>query len=243
MRFGQIPARFDPAARGRQIAGMTHARRTPILAGLAALLALTGCSSGTGPGAAGAPSGSASGSPSAPATTSTLPAATAPPAACPSVGTAAIPDGSWTGPLTVKVRGIAPETTTRGTGSGELHVVVEGGRVTGGTWALTWDSAGPSTAKEAQSTVQLHGQIAGTVTGTAAEPVLLGEWTVTGSAAVTAPVTATASIDETGHGRAALVVRTTSCDGVAGKFAASFRSTDPYAASDATARWAGRRTG
>jgi hypothetical protein len=226
---------------------MTHARRTPILAGLAALLALTGCSPGTDPGADGAPSGSPSGAPSgstsAPATTSTLPAATAPASTCPSVGSAVIPDGSWTGPLAVKVRGIAPETTTRGTGAGQLQVLVEGGRITGGTWALTWDSAGPSTAKESQSTVQLHGQIAGTVTGTAAAPVLLGQWTVTGSAAVTAPVTATASVDEAGNGRAALVVRTTSCDGVTGRFAASFRSTDAYAASDGTARWVGRRTG
>jgi hypothetical protein len=226
---------------------MTSARRTPILAGLAALLVLTGCSSSTGPGASGPPSGSTSGAPSgsptAPATTPTVPAATVPPTACPSVGTAAIPDGSWTGPLTVTVRGIAPETATRGTGTGELQALVEGGRITGGTWALTWDSAGPSTAKDSQSTVQLHGQISGTVTGTAAKPVLRGQWTVTGSAAVTAPVTATAAVDETGHGRAALVVRTTSCDAVTGRFAASFRSTDAYAASDSTARWAGRRTG
>ena len=161
----------------------------------------------------------------------------------PAAGTAAIPDGSWTGPLTVTVRGIAPETATRGTGTGQLQVLVDGGRVTGGTWALTWDSAGPSTAKDSQSTVQLHGQIAGTVSGTAANPVLRCQWTVTGSAAVKAPVTATATVDEAGHGRAALVARTTSCDAVTGRFAASFRSTDAYAASDGTARWEGRRTG
>jgi hypothetical protein len=124
-----------------------------------------------------------------------------------------------------------------------LQVVVEGGRVTGGTWALTWDAAGPSSAKDSQSTVQLHGQVAGTVTGTAAEPVLRGRWTVTGSAAVTSPVTATASVDEAGRGRSALAVRVTACDALTGTFAPSFRSTDAFAASDGTARWTGRRTG
>ncbi|HEX2893003.1 MAG TPA: hypothetical protein VHO29_03260 [Marmoricola sp.] len=230
---------------------MTPPRRTPTVAALAAVLVLSaGCESTTGPaggmptlsaGASAPSSASSSGTVGADATpsVSTRPSTSA----CPSVGSGSIPDGTWSGPVAVTVRGSAPGTATRGTGSGLLQVVVEGGRVTGGTWTLAWDSAGPSTAKDSNAKVTLHGQVAGTVSGTAASPVLAGRWAITGRAVVTSPVTATATVNQARQTRATLSARTTACDAVTGTFAPSFRSTDAYGSSDGTATWTGRRTG
>jgi hypothetical protein len=210
-------------------------------AGLLALALLAGCASGTG----GRQSGTASPDPAPAPSTGTSPSGpvdpTAPP--CPPVGTTRLPDGTWAGPLSVRVRATAPETRARGTGTGQLQVSVERGQVTGGTWALTWSAAGPSTAHESQATVRVHGEAFGTVAGTAQRPVLRGTWTIVGRAAVTSPVTATASVDASGKARSALTVRTRSCDAVAGSLAARFPSTDGFAASAGTARWAARRTG
>lgn len=226
---------------------MTPLRRTSAGAAFAAVLVLsTGCESTTGP-AGGMPSlspgASAPSSRTVGADATPSVSTRSSPSACPSTGSTSIPNGTWSGPLAVKVRGSAPGTATRGTGSGLLQVVVERGRVTGGTWTLAWDSAGPSTAKDSQAKVTLHGQVAGTVTGTAASPVLAGRWAITGRATVTSPVTATATINQARQTRATLSVRTTACDAVAGTFGPSFRSTDAYGATDGTATWTGRRTG
>lgn len=229
-----------------RLAGMTPSRRTSTVAALGAVLVLSaGCESTTGPAggmptlSAGAPASSGTVGADATPSVSTRPS----PSTCPSPGSRSIPDGTWSGPLAVKVRGSAPGSATRGTGSGLLQVVVEGGRVTGGTWTLAWDSTGPSTAKDSQAKVTLHGQVAGTVTGTAASPVLAGRWAITGRAVVTSPVTATAAINQARQIRAPISVRTTACDAVAGTFAPSFHSTDAYGSSDGTASWTGRRTG
>lgn len=223
---------------------MTGPRRTSTLAGLVALLVTSAaCSSGgDGPTAGRAsrtPLGAATTAPPTPSASVPSPSASD----CPTVGAARIPDGTWTGPLAVKVRGSAPETLTRGTGAGQLQVFVEDGLVTGGTWTLSWHSAGPSTANDGQASVTLQGQVAGTVTGTATKPVVRGRWVLTGQAVVTSPVTATAPIDDSGRDRAVLTVRTAACDAVTGTFAPSFTSADPLAASGGTARWVGHPTG
>jgi hypothetical protein len=231
----------NPRARSRRGAGL-----------LALVLLLAGCASGTGGRQSGttpspdpAPSPSIGTSPSGTSSSGTSSSGptspTAPP--CPPVGTTRLPDGTWAGPLSVKVRATAPETRARGTGTGQLQVSVEQGRVTGGTWALTWSAAGPSTAHESQATVRVHGEAFGTVAGTAQTPVLRGAWTIVGRAAVTSPVTATAAIDASGKAQSGLAVRTRSCDAVAGTLALRFPSTDGFAASAGKARWTARRTG
>jgi hypothetical protein len=224
----------SPRVRSRRGAGL-----------LAAALLLAGCASGTGERQSGPTSPTASPDPAQASSTGTSPSGLAVPTAppCPPVGTTRLPDGTWAGPLSVRVRATAPGTRARGKGTGLLQVSVEQGKVTGGTWALTWSAAGPSIAHEAQSTIRVHGQVFGTVSGTAKRPVLRGTWTIVGRATVTSPVTATASVDESGKARSVLTVRTRSCDAVAGTFAPRFRSTDGFAASAGAARWAARRTG
>ena len=218
-------------------------RRTPLLAVLVAALLVVpaGCSSQT-PDAT-APTGPAAPT-SASATPTPSPSPTAPPssATCPPAAGTGLPEGAWAGPLTVRVRGRNPQTQTRGTGSGQLQVLVENGAVTGGTWTLSWEAAGTSAANESQATLTMRGQVAGTLTGTASAPVVRGRWSITGKATVTLPVTATAPIDASGHQRASLVVRTRGC-GLVGTIVATFRGHDPWAASVATARWVGQLTG
>jgi len=218
-------------------------RRTPLPALVVAALLLVpaACSSGT-------PDATAPASPPTPSSPAATPSATPTPtpaptsASCPPAASTGLPDGAWAGPLTARVRGRNPQTQTKGTGSGQLQVLVENGTVTGGTWTLTWEAAGPSSAHESQATLTMRGQVAGTLTGTAEAPVVRGPWSITGKATVTLPVTATAPIDASGHQRTTLAVRARGC-GLVGTFVATFRGHDPWAASVATARWVGQLTG
>jgi hypothetical protein len=221
---------------------MSGPRRTSSLAGLVAALVLsTGCSSGADGRAAGPARAASDAPPSAPATTT--PGTTSGSASeCPQPSGPGLPDGAWTGPVSINVRGHRADVRTRGTGSGALQVIVEDGRVTGGTWAVTWQATGGSSAVGMQATVVLRGGLGGTVTGSAVEPVLLGTWTITGKATFSSPVQATAPVEESGRDRARLRVRTTACDRVVGTFSRSFRSTDAWAAAGGTARWVGRRS-
>jgi hypothetical protein len=85
-----------------------------------------------------------------------------------------VPDGAWAGPLTVRIRGRNPHTQSRGTGSGQLQLLVENGTVTGGTWTMVWQAGGQSSAHESQASLVMLGQVAGTLTGTAEAPVVRG---------------------------------------------------------------------
>lgn len=161
---------------------------------------------------------------------------------CPAVGTAVIPDGSWSGPITLDVQGSGPNAQTQSSGSGQLQVIVEHGQVTGGTWALTWHSTGHGSANGASAKVNLDAQISGKVVGTAVKPVVQGNWTITGKATVTSPVKATVPIDESGHDSEEMTVETTACDAVTGTFVPSFNAHNPMATFNGTARWVGHPT-
>jgi hypothetical protein len=222
---------FAAERASRQAHGLRCAGLLTLACALGGVLA--GCGSTAGRGDSASPAGSTGATASAPAPSGSP---------CPT-DSAALPDGTWVGPLTATVTSAAPETTARGTGAGELQLRVDGGKVTGGTWALAWKSRGTSTAHEAQSTVRLHGQVSGTVSGTAARPVLEATWGIVGRASVTTPVIATAAVDEAGRSRATMRLRAIGCEAVSGQAAVSMRGPEAYASSDGTLDWAGRRTG
>jgi len=215
---------------------MTGSRRVAIAA-LLALLVTTGCSSGEdkGPSASGASTTDTPG----PAEASATPTAT--PIDCPPHGAAVIPDGTWDGPVTLDVTGVAGLAPTKSSGSGELHAVVQGGKVVQGTWRVTWHSVGHGTTNGAQASVALDAEIAGNVKGAAAEPVVHGAWSISGTARFTEPVTATVPVAESGQDNATMTVKTTDCDTVAGTFVPSFNTKNAMASFSGTARWVGHR--
>ena len=222
---------------------MTAPRR---IAALVALLALPGCASGSEPPVA-TPSGAAHGGTTSPggASLSPLPSPAAPlspgPTHCATGGRAAIPDGTWEGPLRLRVATVAGVPATRSTGSGRLQLRVEGGKVVQGVWTLTGRSTGTGTTDNGQASVRLTAQVAGSVRGPATKPVVHGAWAVSGTVRVTSPVTATVPVAGSGEGDAAMTVRVGGCDSVTGTFAPPAAGQDPLAGLAAVARWAGRR--
>ena len=218
---------------------MTGSRRVAVAA-LLSLLVMTGCASGEEKPHPGA-SGAGTSHPEGPAGASTTPTPTATPIDCPPHGAAVIPDGTWDGPVTLDVTGVAGLAPTKSSGSGELHAVVQGGKVVQGTWRVTWHSVGHGTTNGAEATVALDAEIAGNVKGAAAEPVVHGAWSISGTARFTEPVTATVPVAESGQDNATITVKTTDCDTVIGTFVPSFNTKNAMASFSGTARWVGHR--
>ena len=226
------------------MAPMTGRRR---IASLEALLALPGCASGSQRPVS-TPSGAAHGeATSAGPSLSPLPSPAGPlspgPTHCATGGTAAIPDGTWAGPLRLRVASVAGVPATRSTGSGRLELRVEGGKVVQGVWTFAGRSTGSGTTDNGQATVRLTAQVAGTVRGPATKPGVHGAWAVSGTVRVTSPVTATVPVAGSGEGDAAMTVRVGGCDSVTGTFAPPAAGQDPLAGLSAVAHWAGRRQG
>jgi hypothetical protein len=212
---------------------MTGSRRTSLASLLAVLLLLTGCSSGSDQ-----PRGEKS---HGPASETAAPSPTATASDCPSAGTAVIPDGTWDGPITLDVNGVAGVAATKSSGSGQLHAVVKDGMVVQGTWKVSWHSVGHGALNGAEAKVWLDTDIAGTVHGPAAKPVVHGAWAISGTAKVTSPVTATVPIEASGEDSETMTVEATDCDAVTGTFIPSFSSKNAMATFAGTARWVGHR--
>jgi hypothetical protein len=221
---------------------MTGRRR---IAALVALLAgLSGCAS-AGPRGATPPTGTDTGT--TPRAGSSLPSPALPlspgPTRCPTRGTAVIPDGTWDGPLRLRVTSVAGVPATRSTGSGRLQLLVQGGKVVQGVWTLTGRTKGEGPTSTGEATVRLTARVAGSVRGPATKPLLHGAWAVSGTVRITSPVRATVPVAASGEGDAAMTVRAGGCDTVTGTFAPPAAGQDPLAGLGATARWAGRRQG
>ncbi|MFL6156006.1 MAG: hypothetical protein ACJ72D_07945 [Marmoricola sp.] len=229
---------------------MSRLGRASVIALPVALVALVGCGSdatrtaaddtpsASSPTSAGTPTGT--GTASGPATAASGSTATD----CPATTRTAIPDGTWTGPITMDVQGQGGKTgfgDSKGTGT--MDLVVAGGKVTGGTWNVRWTSVGHADTGQAEATIRLTGKIRGTVNGTAAKPVLPGSWTIHGTAKITKPVHATAPVDESGKDSETMTVESTACDAVTGTFLPSFNSKNAAATFTGTARWVGTRKG
>ena len=224
---------------------MTRRRR---IAALVALLALPACASGGERPVAGPSRAADSGTtPPVGPSLSPLPSPATPlspdPTHCATGGAAAIPDGTWDGPLRLRVASVAGVPATRSTGSGRLQLRVQGGKVVQGVWTLTGRSTGSGATDNGQASVRLRAQVAGTVRGPATKPVVHGAWAVSGTVRVTSPVTATVPVVGSGEGDAAMTVRVGGCDAVTGTFAPPAAGKDPLAGLGATARWSGRRQG
>jgi hypothetical protein len=235
---------------------MPRIPRTPLAVLAVPLLALSACgSSGSKPAAdasgsaaptsasTGAPD--SSGSPSTTAGSATANSTATPtgsPTICPDLAKATIPDGSWTGPITMAVDGKGGSAAFASTeGTGTMAVVVAGGKVTSGSWSVHWHSHGHADTGQAAATITLAGTIGGTVTGPATKPVLPGTWRVKGTATITKPVHASSPVDDTGNDSETMQVASTVCDQVTGTFLPSFNSKDAAATFTGTARWDGRR--
>jgi hypothetical protein len=229
----------------------TAALVLPVL--LTALLAVSGCG-GSGKSGTAEPSGTATTSGSGPTTTpSSTPTPTSSPtdavgtptptpADCAAGAGRALPDGTWTGPITMTVRGVGGRTEfTSSPGRGTLDLVVADGKVTGGSWQVRWTSRGHAETANASAAIHVTGTIKGAWSGRDSAPETTGTWTLTGAATITEPQQATAPIDETGPLTATMKVRASDCRHAGGTFAPSFTSKDTLATFTDKATWTATR--
>lgn len=165
------------------------------------------------------------------------------PTRCPTRGAAVIPDGSWSGPLTLRLARLAGVPATRSSGSGRMQVLVQGGQVVQGAWTVQWQAAGAGTTDSGEARVRLAAELAGTVHGAATAPDVHGAWTISGTVRVTSPVTASVPVARSGEGRATMAVRATGCDAVTGTFVLPTRQGYRLARLAGSALWVGRRAG
>lgn len=126
-------------------------------------------------------------------------------------------------------------------GTGRLQLTVTDGRVTSGSWSLTWKSHGVAETAAAAATVDLTGLVRGTAQGSAAKPALSGAWEIDGVARVTRPAQITDPFHETGQLAEALTIRSSTCDRVAGRFVPSVTSKEAAVTFTGTADWIGTR--
>lgn len=153
-----------------------------------------------------------------------------------------VPDGTWRGPITMKVRGAGGQSGyAESEGTGRLTLTVTDGKVSGGTWTLTWKSHGEAETKDAAASVDLTGTVNGTAKGAAARPVLPHNWRIKGTAHVTRPVQTSAPFDETGSDQETMTIKTSTCAQVTGSFVPSFNSKETAATFTGTAEWIGTR--
>jgi hypothetical protein len=198
------------------------------------------------------PTGTASGSssPGAPSTSSTATSAGSTPTSTTSTGTStgtstpcttsrAVPEGTWEGPLTLDVQGTGGTAKFADTpGTGSLRLVVAHGKVTDATWSVDWTSEGHASSGKAKATIKVAGSLSGTATGTAARPVLDGDWLIKGSASITVGAqTSSAPVDQTGPQKSPLKIRRADCTEVTASFSVDFTSTDAAAIFTGKGAW------
>lgn len=222
-------------------------RLTTCVAFVVLLGTLTACGDDSPDGSAAptAPASSSTSTPTAVGTTTTEPTASAsatsaPTATADDCAGKVVPDGTWTGPITMDVRGNGGQSgfaDSRGTG--RLTLTVKDAEVTGGTWTLTWKSHGEANTGQAAATVDLTGTVTGTAKGTAAKPVLTDNWRIKGIATITKPVKNRAPFNETGTGSETLTITSSACDRVTGTFVPSFNSKEAAATFTGKAEWIG----
>lgn len=221
-----------------------------LVATLGCVLALSSCTAGTDSppatpsGAVGTDTTRPSGETSLLVTPATPPAPG--PTQCPTRGAAVIPDGTWAGPLTLRLEGLAGVPVDRSAGSGRLQLLVQDGQVVQGAWTMSWRATGSGTTDNGEARVRLTADIAdiaGSVQGPAAKPSVHGAWTISGTVRVTSPVAATVPVAGSGEGDAVMEVRAGSCDAVTGTFALPSARRNPLVRLSGDARWVGHRAG
>ncbi|MCZ4498338.1 MAG: hypothetical protein JWQ74_891 [Marmoricola sp.] len=171
-----------------------------------------------------------------------------PPAAAPcSAGSdlTKIPDGTWSGPISMDVKGQGGGASgfAKSAGTGTLTMIVANGKIASGKWAVDWASAGTSTMSGTSSTIKVNGHVAGKVNGSTAKPTLPGDFALTGKAYVKAGGTLVAvPIDFDGHTTEKMSLLSISCEHVSGSFVPSFNSNAGNGVSfTGNARWEGQR--
>lgn len=235
---------FDLSRSDQQASRMSRLRQTSLGAlATAAFLVVAGCGK-SAPASVVTPSAptptpapTAAGATLTPATTTPTPSPTGTPSkvACPAIGP--IPDGTWSGPLTIRVSTRSGATGfTPARGSGTLRLVVSAGRVTG-RWSLHWLSRGHVDTGQAAASIVLPTSLTGTARGSAARPALTATWTIHGTATITKPVQESVPFTENGQVSETLRITALACDHVTGSVPLSFASKDAQTTFSGTARW------
>lgn len=171
----------------------------------------------------------------------------APPSAAPCTGSdlSAIPDGTWTGPISMDVKGQGggADGSATSAGHGTLTMVVTGGKIASGKWAVDWSSAGTATMNGTSSTIEVRGHVAGKVNGSTAKPSLPGDFAINGKAYVKAGGTTVAvPIDFDGKTTEKMKLLSISCTHVSGSFVPSFNDNAAGGARfTGSARWEGQK--
>jgi len=172
----------------------------------------------------------------------------APPGAAPcEVGSdlTSIPDGTWSGPISMDVKGSGggAKGSASSAGSGTLTVIVANGKIASGKWAVDWKSAGTATANGTSSTIKVDGHVAGKVEGSTAHPSLPGSFSISGKTYVDAGGTTVAvPIDFDGKTTEKMKLLSISCSHVSGSFIPSFNDNAAGGAKfTGSARWEGQK--
>jgi hypothetical protein len=247
VRTREKERQFDRDRADQQASDMSRRfRAVPVVPAVAMLVLLAGCGASGPRGAEPAvatltPLATGTPTPSA-RTTAPEPSTTnaASPVSCPTIGAAAVRDGTWSGPVTMDVRGRgAGSSYATAQGTGSMRITVASGRVTAGRWSLRWHSRGHVRVSGAAAGINLSGTLGGTATGPATRPVLTGTWAIHGFATITQPEHATVPIEETGRASEHLTITASSCGRITGIVHPSFTSKDARATFSGDARWIG----
>jgi hypothetical protein len=172
-----------------------------------------------------------------------------PPAAegcVPGDGPKQIPDGTWSGPISLNVRGSDGKGNedkgfTDSAGSGTMLVKVKDGKVVSGIWNVHWISVGHSTLDGVSSVVKVYGLVKGSVRGFAQKPQLVGTWKIHGAAVFEVGGSHDQiPIDETGAATENMTLTQADCNFVGGKFIPSFNAKGSGVSFTGTAEWSGK---
>lgn len=158
---------------------------------------------------------------------STAAPATTVPACAATPGT--IPDGTWTGPIVLDIEA----TNSRATGAvlslgdGSLDVVVSGGQVTGGKWAMTAGSTGALTITGSKATITGNLTLKdGVPSGSASAVSLQGSADISGSLTIDTPQGAHIErpLNGTYTGDTTLTITRVTCDEVQASFVPAWKA-------------------
>ena len=162
---------------------------------------------------------------------------------CAATAPSTVPDGTWQGPIDLKVtgKGLTGQAFSGGRGTMKLRVV--DGKVVSGRWNVDWRSTGLGSEGGVQVALKLRGNVHGSVEGSAAKPSLPGQWAITGRAVISLGGTVL-PLDFSGKTTETMRVEATSCDAVSGTFVPSFNANAGGGTTfSGTARWSGSRVG
>jgi hypothetical protein len=153
----------------------------------------------------------------------------------------AVPDGTWKGPIAMAVKGKGLEGQAFSGGKGQLTMVVKEGKVTSGTWGVTWRSVGSGTTQGITAEIDLDGQVGGGVKGSAAKPLVVGSWTISGTATVNIGGIDPIPLEFSGKASETMTVEQADCAEISGTFIPSFNAKGSPATFTGTARWTGTK--